>query len=340
MKFSKSELDKLSKILSEAKTILIVQADNPDGDSLASSLALEQLLHIQGKEPIMYCGVNMPAYLKYLDGWDRVTSDFPKQFDASIIVDNSSLSLLENISKQNFMGWLSSKPSIVLDHHASVNDPIDFSNVTINISDSSSTGELIYEISKSLDWQIDKASGTFILSSILSDTQGLTNELTTVNTYQVVLELIKLGVNRPLLEQKRRELSKMPFDVFAFKGELIKRVKLSIDGKLATVIIKKDEIFEYSPRYNPIPLIQSDMLQIEGVGVTIVFKDYGSKKVTAAIRTSPGYPVANKISEVFGKGGHDHSSGLKVEDGRTAEQIQSECVSATQKLLAELEAAK
>ena len=39
----------IQELLSDKKDIVIVQADNPDGDSLASSLALEQILHDMGK---------------------------------------------------------------------------------------------------------------------------------------------------------------------------------------------------------------------------------------------------------------------------------------------------
>jgi len=36
-----SDQEKLTKSIEKASTILVVQAENPDGDSLASSLALE-----------------------------------------------------------------------------------------------------------------------------------------------------------------------------------------------------------------------------------------------------------------------------------------------------------
>ncbi len=71
------------ELIDGAKTILILQADNPDGDSLASSLALESILAEMGKEPIMVCGIDMPAHLRYLSGWDRVEKDIPSKFDAA-----------------------------------------------------------------------------------------------------------------------------------------------------------------------------------------------------------------------------------------------------------------
>src|SRR5438270_9763731 len=93
------ELDKITAILAEAHHVVIIQADNPDGDSLGSALALEAILGDMGKEPYLYCGVEIPSYLSYLPGWDRVTKELPKNFDASIIVDTSADSLLEVLDK-------------------------------------------------------------------------------------------------------------------------------------------------------------------------------------------------------------------------------------------------
>src|SRR5687768_5974505 len=77
------EAAQIQELLGTAQRIVVLQADNPDGDSLGSALALEQILHEMGKEPILYCGVDIPAYLRYLPGWDRVVKELPKQFDAS-----------------------------------------------------------------------------------------------------------------------------------------------------------------------------------------------------------------------------------------------------------------
>ncbi len=63
---------KIQNITDQAENIVIIQADNPDADSLASALALEQILGDMGKKVHLYCGVSIPSYLRYLEGWDRV----------------------------------------------------------------------------------------------------------------------------------------------------------------------------------------------------------------------------------------------------------------------------
>lgn len=328
----------IKNILDNAKSILVIQADNPDGDSLASSLALEQILSEKGKQVVMYCAVSMPSYLKYLKGWDRVTSELPHKFDVSIIVDTSSLTLLEKLVSSGEISWVASKPCIVLDHHAQADNLITFSKTLVNDITCSSTGELIYRLAKQLKWPIDDVSGAFIMTAILSDTQGLTNDLASAETYRCMADLVDHSVDRPNLEEMRRQLSKMDPRIFKYKAELIKRTDLLIDGQLAYVEIPQIEIIEYSPLYNPAPLIQPDMLQTEGVGLAIVVKRYDDGRTTGAIRCNQGFGIASKIAEKLGGGGHPYAAGFKIVDGRSLDKVRSEILSVTKELLDNIEA--
>src|SRR5579862_1153404 len=100
------EADKIQAAIQAAHKIVVVQADNPDADSLASSLALEEILGDLGKDVALYCGVDIPSYLQYLKGSSRVVKELPNQFDLSIIVDTSSEALLEQLNKVGAKGWL------------------------------------------------------------------------------------------------------------------------------------------------------------------------------------------------------------------------------------------
>jgi phosphoesterase RecJ-like protein len=333
---SYDQAEQIKAIIDSAQRIVIIQADNPDADSLGSALALEHILGDLGKEPLLYCAVDMPGYLRYLQGWDRVQKDLPQQFDASIIVDVNTLMLLEKLNNGGQMGWLKSKPSIVLDHHASVDNPIDFAHVTIADEQMSSTGELIFRLSKQLGWPVSNEAGLNIMASILGDTQGLTNDLARSSSYQVMAELIDLGVSRPRLEELRRESSKMAEVIYRYKGRLIERTELAADGQIACITIPQTEINEYSPLYNPAVLIQMDTLQIQGVKVSIIFKTYDNGRITAKIRCNTGAPIANKLAEHFGAGGHPYAAGFKVLD-KPSDQVKTECLATAAELLATLE---
>lgn len=331
-----SEAEQIGQIIADAHSIVIVQADNPDADSLGSALALEHILGDLGKEPYLYCGVDMPGYLRYLSGWDRIQSELPKHFDASIIVDASTTTLLEKLQLSGQQGWLASKPCVVLDHHATVDNIIPFATVIINDGNRASAGELIYLLAQQLQWPLSIRAQEFLMSSILGDTQGLSNHLVSAETYRIMAAFVEAGVDRPALEELRREYGKMPIDIYRYKGELIKRTELAAEGRIAHVTISQAEINEYSPLYNPAPLIQGDMLQTAGVSIAIVFKQYDDGKITAAIRCNQSAPIGSQLAEHLGGGGHVFASGFKVTDGRPFNEVKSECLRFATELLAKL----
>ncbi|PID99403.1 hypothetical protein CSA80_01425 [Candidatus Saccharibacteria bacterium] len=324
--------EEIRNTVQAAQQVVVIQADNPDADSLGSALALEHILGDLGKNVTLYCGVHIPDYLHYMSGWDRVVDDLPQQFDLSIIVDVSTYTLLDKLEKSNQLGSLKNKPCIVLDHHATVEKKIDFTNLQIVDETVASTGELIFRLS-SFGWAVSAAAAEQLMCSILGDTQGLTNDLTQAETYRVMAELTELGANRPALEEARRAYSKMPEKIYAYKGDLIKKTEFHAGGKLALVRIPQAEINEYSPLYNPAPLIQFDMLQVQGVAAAIVIKTYDDGRVTAAIRANNGFPVAAKLAEQLGGGGHDYAAGFKITDGRSYDDVKTECIRLATNLL-------
>lgn len=327
------ETDAIQSIVNSARHIVVIQADNPDADSLGTALALESILLQLGKTVSMYCSVDMPTYLRYMNGWDRVSNELPRTFDASIIVDASTMTLLEKFENPEIQGIYTSKPCVVLDHHALTDHPIPFADIVINDSTCASAGQLLYYIAKDLSWPMSHDTYTLIASSILGDTQGLTNELATAETYRVMSELIENGVNRPELEEVRREFSKMPEKIFRYKADLIQRTELYADNQIAMVVVPQHEINEYSPLFNPAPLIQMDALQTKGIRVAIVLKQYDSGKITGSIRANNGCGIAGKIAEHFEGGGHKYASGFKITDNRPLNEIKSECIAYASELL-------
>src|ERR1700753_2439338 len=174
---------KIKQLVDDAQRILVIQADNPDADSLGSSLALEHILGDLGKNVYMYCGVDMPGYLRYMNGWDRVLNEVPSNFDLSIIVDASTYTLFDQLEKSGHWGWVKSKPCIVLDHHATVDKPLDFATISVvDDKEAASTGQLIFRIAREVDWQVSTEAAAHIMTSILGDTQGLMNDLTRAST--------------------------------------------------------------------------------------------------------------------------------------------------------------
>ncbi|MDN5275830.1 MAG: putative phosphoesterase [Candidatus Saccharibacteria bacterium] len=303
--------DKIIPPIHDAQNILIIQAENPDGDSLASALALDELLENIGKKVTLFCAIDIPKYLRYITGWDRVVSDWPNHADAIIIVDTSSKALLEKtLQIPSAQSLLERTPVIVLDHHADVTSDLPFEHLSVNDEAAVSTGEVIYDLAVQQHWTVTQQAAEHMFISLQADTLGLTTPSTTAKSYQVAADLVALGAVPADIELRRREYMKKPADILAYKAELIQRIEYHLDGKLATVHIPWADIQAYSDRYNPSVLVLDEMRLVEGVEIAIAIKTYPDGKLTGKIRSN--LPIAHTVAGYFGGGGHEHSAGFKI----------------------------
>jgi phosphoesterase RecJ-like protein len=321
--------------ISSAQHIVVVQAENPDGDSLGSSLALEEILSDAGKDVTLYCAIDIPKYMQYIQGWDRVVKDWPKKADLAIIVDTSSKTLLvKAMATPGVKHFFESHPTIVIDHHTSEGDlPFD----TIDLIDSSAvaTGEILYQLAIEAGWSINPQAAEVLFISIQADSLGLTTQNTSAESYRVAAELVALGAVPSVIEARRREYMKKPADILAYKGRLIERVEYFLDGKLATVHIPWAEIEEFSDRYNPSVLVLDEMRLVDTVQIAVALKTYPDGKLTGKIRAN--IPIGNTVAGFFGGGGHQYASGFKIYE--SYDTLISELISAVDKAVNDYESA-
>lgn len=311
--------DKFNEFLKDKKSICIIQAENPDGDSLGSAIALDYLL--DEKDVSLYCPIDIPKYLHYFSDWSRVSSEFDYRADGYIIVDTAATVLLSKLLEDTAIrNRLYSAPVFVIDHHET-DDDLDFSHDSI-IEIRPAAAEVIFEIAKSCQMTINQPAAEALMQAIMSDTLGLTSMSVTTRTFEIMAELSRSGAVIGELEEKRREYMKKSQRIFEYKADLIKRSEFYLDGTLATVLIPWEDIEEYSDEYNPNVLILEELRMVEGVKVAVAIKTYPDGKVTGKIRCSSGAEIADKIAEYFGGGGHPFAAGFRTYDTSYDEVVQ------------------
>ncbi len=300
-----------SDFVKNKNRICVIQAENPDGDSLGSAIALDYLL--PDKDISLYCPVDIPKYLHYFGDWSRVTNEFDFKADGYIIVDTAAEVLLSKLLDDSAIkNRLYNAPVLVIDHHETPDD-IEFPHESI-IEIRPACAELIYSIAKDQNIEIDTKAAEAIFQGILSDTLGLTSSSVTAETFEIAADLTRLGAVISDLEDRRREFMKKSPRILDYKADLIKRIEYSLDGELVTVHIPWDDIREYSDGYNPNVLILEEMRLVEGGKVAVAVKTYPDGKVTGKIRTASGVPIAEKIAGYFGGGGHPQAAGFRTYD--------------------------
>jgi len=320
--------DPAIQLITDAQKIIVIQAENPDGDSLGSSVALEEILGDLGKDVTLYCPVEIPKYLRYIKGWDRVVTDFDTSADLAIIVDTAADVLISKVlDTPGVRGYLESHPVLVLDHHTTKSN-LSFDHTLLS-TEVVATGQLIYDLATEAGWSINEQAAENLLIAIMSDSLGLTTQNVTSDTYHTVAGLHKLGARNHVIEERRREFMKKAPEILAYKGELIGRIEYYLDGKLALVHIPWDDIQKYSDQYNPSVLVLDEMRLVEGVQLGVAIKTYPDGKITGKLRGN--LPIAEQVAGYFGGGGHQYAAGFRAYE--EYDTIVKELIEATDKAL-------
>lgn len=318
-------------LLKDAQKIVVIQAENPDGDSLGSALALEEILGDLSKEVSLYAPIDIPSYLRYFSGWDRITSDFNTKADLAIIVDTSADILLGKVLETpGVRHFLESHPVVVIDHHAT-DSTLSFKHTPL-FATAAATSEIIYDLAQTAGWSINEQAADHLLGSLLSDTLGLSTPSVTPQSYRVAAGLTECGAHASTIEERRREFMKKAPEILSYKGRLIERIDYRLDNQLAIVHVPFEEIEAYSNQYNPGALIGDELRLVQGVEMGCVLKTYPDGKVTARLRGNA--PIAETIAAYFGGGGHKYAAGFRVYEDY--DKVVTELVEATEKALKEL----
>jgi phosphoesterase RecJ-like protein len=322
--------DEAKRLIEEAEKIIVIQAENPDGDSLGSALALEEILGDMGKKVLLYCPIEIPKYLRYIAGWDRVTSEFDTTFDSASIVDTGAEVLLGKVlDTPGVRHFLETHSVLAIDHHVSdVN--LGFKH-TVLAEEAVATSELVYELANHNKWPINRQAAENMLVAILSDSLGFTVQKVSPKTFQIAARLTELGASCSDIETRRREFMKKSPEILKYKGKLIERIEYLLDGRLAFIHIPWEEIQAYSDQYNPSVLVLDEMRLVDNVEVGVAIKTYPDGKLTGKLRSN--LPVSATIAGFFGGGGHDYAAGFRVYE--TLEKIMPELIEATDKAIKE-----
>jgi len=322
--------EKAKELINVAEKIIIIQAENPDGDSLGSALALEEILGDLGKEVILYCPVEIPKYMRYINGWDRVISQFDTTSDLAIIVDTMADILITRILEApGVRHFLETHPVLVIDHHTTESN-LSFTHTPLT-EEAVATSEIIYDLATDAKWPINQQAAENLMIAIMSDSLGLTTQGVSPRTFFTAGKLTELGASNSVIEKRRREYMKKSAEILKYKGVLLERIEYFLDGKLALIRIPFEEIQEYSDQYNPSILVLDEMRLVEGVEIGVAIKTYPDGKLTGKLRSN--LPISATVAGFFGGGGHEYAAGFRVYE--SIDTIVPELLTATDKTLKE-----
>jgi phosphoesterase RecJ-like protein len=291
-------LKKAVEIIHQAKTICIACHENPDGDAIASLVALGRSLSKLGKNVFLLSPDGMPSNLEFLANSLTInTSPPPDPFDLLILVDAESPRRLGKMQAPQ------SKNLLILDHHPPSQD----NSLKIVDVKASSTAELVYEFIKRLSIPLDPHIIEAILVGIISDTGGLRLPNTTPKTLRIVAKLMESGgsiieIYRKLYEEREEGYIKV-------LGEVLLRARRLWEGKVIISYIKASDRERYGIEEKDLEGIIDYLRVLKGWEVILLLREV-NKGVKVSIRSR--FLDAGKFAKTFGGGGHKEAAGCNI----------------------------
>lgn len=287
-----------------SKNIYIVSHVQPDGDNLGSILSLGQALKIRDLDVYMLKSDETPRDFMFLPGIEyMVDYDGLGYVDTLVVLDSGD----ENRIGKNKEILGKANSVINIDHHISNTYFGDINIVDVNAS---STGELVFEIIKSMGIEINREIGTCLYTAISSDTGSFMYDNTSAKTHEIAAELLKSNIDKSYINinlYQNRSLERTKLFIAALNS-----LELYYNDRVAIVAITQEILEKSNATMEDTEGIVSFLREISPVEVAIILKEYHRENIKVSMRSKKYVDVA-KISSYFNGGGHVRAAGFTVD---------------------------
>jgi phosphoesterase RecJ-like protein len=310
----KNKVEQIQQLLTTPQKIVMVGHINPDGDTVGCALALAFFLRKKGHQ----CQVLIPDNLEYTLTWlpeaKQITiyKKEPEQAkayiaDAEVIfcVDFNNLERtgeMEKLIRSN-----TKAPRILIDHH--LNPSIEDFDIVISTQDTSSAAELTYNLLKSFDEPhlIDKDMAAVLYTGIITDTGALSYSCENTSVYQVIAELVDMGINVP---QIRTNLYNMlPESRLRVMGyALYVKMKISKAFRTAYIVLTQEELHRLHYQKGDTEGLVNHCISMKNVVFgAIIIEQIDCVKLS--FRSRGNFDVSQFAIKHFEGGGHKNAAG-------------------------------
>ena len=296
-------LDDILVELKNAKTIVILTHESPDGDAISSSLSVMHALAQFGKN----ADVVIPEHAKdfdFLPGADQILNNGKEeQYDLAISVDCTDLKRLAG-GKEYFE---TAKKTVEIDHH-SVNAMFADYNYVDPVSPSCC--QVLIAMFEYYGVETTKEIANCILTGMITDTGGFQWGGVTPETFEFAAELIRKGAKikeicRKALRNKTKAHCKLERLVYD-------RLEFYENDKIAISYITIEDNQNTGAKLGDEEGLTEMLRDIEGVEVAVLLKEKeGKNGYKASLRSHETINVS-EICLLLGGGGHPGAAGCFI----------------------------
>lgn len=307
-----SNIKALRALLEQSENIVITCHVSPDGDAVGSSLAMYHVLTSLGKNVNIVTPDTLPKNLLFLPGAKDILpftrhGDYGRKlFSSADLVLCLDFNMPYRVDEMSDTLLNSKAKKVLIDHHL---DPADFVDVTISHPEISSTCLLVFRVLCRLGLfdAIDKKTAECIYTGMMTDTGNFTYNSNDPDTYLIISELVKKGINKDELYARvcnTNSESRLRLNGYA----VAHKMQLYPEHKAALISLTQEELKEYNYERGDTESLVNIPLSIPGIVYTAFMRD-DIDYIKVSMRSKGEFAVNRICEKYFNGGGHKNASG-------------------------------
>lgn len=304
---AEAEFQKLLDLIQNNESFLLTAHQDPDGDSIGSLIGLNNFLKKQGKQTVVYSQGRLPDKYKFLDPDSEINFiPEPLKFKPQIAI------ILEctNLERTGFVkDFITDNMVLVnIDHHSRNTM---YGHINLVDESACAVAEILFCIFREGGYKITPDIAEPFYAAIASDTGRFKFTNTDAKCFLAVSELVKAGANPKHISDKI--FSSFSAGTLRLLGSMLKRLELYDNGTICVLKLTRDDLNKYNVHIEDTEGIIDYSLNIKGVKVGILFKEFDQSTVKVGLRSQNSIDIS-KYARQRGGGGHPNASGFTVGD--------------------------
>lgn len=322
-KIANSTIEDIKEVLEKEDRFVITFHVNPDYDAVGSALSLSHILKKLGKKEVLVVSEEKREVFEktfsFIPTWDSIKEvEELKNIDLSKYV----LVVLDSGEKKRigktFQKLISQfKIVINIDHHHDNDMFGDYNLVELEVA---GTGEIVYDIAKSLGVEIDKDLAMLIYPAIVGDSGSFRFDSVRPYTHTIASELLKTGIKPSFFTMAMFQNKSLNF--IKFEGEVFLNIKTCCDSKIVWAVITDEMMKKYGISDNETEPVVEDIGRIKDCVVYFTIKEKVERGLISVALRSKGDFDVSEVAKKLGGGGHKNASGVAFDLSLGVEEVE------------------
>lgn len=295
-------IDSILEVIRKGNRFLVASHAHPDGDAMASTLALVNFLRELGKEAIAFNVDGVPDELRFLPGSHQVVSNQNEltNYDAGFILDSGQLARAGVFLPGHCLQVIN------IDHH-----PFSemFGSINFLDEEACATGALIYRIICGAGHLVSPEVAVCLYTAILSDTGSFRYSNANPEAFAIASAMVRVGVAPWHVAGNLYESH--PVEQIKLLSRVLETLTVSSCGRFGSVAVTTEMFHVTGAGPEHTDGLINYPRSIRGVEVALFFRQVEGDLYKVSFR-SKGHVDVGSLAREFGGGGHHNAAGATV----------------------------